>query len=331
MNSNRIKRKRNSDKDQIDGKKLKPKEENDPQGSAAAVDGAEESNEADANDDPSPSIFKLNIDCCEELFEYLSLEDLHSLGQTCKKMNQYTGYFVRENYKSSEFRWMNGKLYLFYNGQDIVLNGFMEFVSYLHMDTLFLSNFARFAPNFKSINWLSLGIYNKLKDNRMEIMKEILKKCEKITINICVKYFKADLHEKVLKWCKNMRHLEVNSHDSKISKYDNDWLLHEYPNLSYLNFYSKAETEVSRDKLQRFFYLNKSVRRFRTNTLCLLDNQHWILNTDIHLDEISVNCTSTYSDTNKMSGCMNLLSKMFERGFYKHLTLSHILRLHFHC
>ena len=35
-----------------------------------------------------PKIFKLNIDCFDEIFEYLSLKDLHSLGQTYRTMQQ---------------------------------------------------------------------------------------------------------------------------------------------------------------------------------------------------------------------------------------------------
>ena len=38
------------------------------------------------NEEPTPAIFKLNAICCDDLFEWLSLEDLHSLGQTCKRM-----------------------------------------------------------------------------------------------------------------------------------------------------------------------------------------------------------------------------------------------------
>lgn len=36
----------------------------------------------DRNQEPRPAIFKLNAICCEDLFDWLSLRDLHSLGQT---------------------------------------------------------------------------------------------------------------------------------------------------------------------------------------------------------------------------------------------------------
>lgn len=33
-------------------------------------------------------IFALNIDCFEEIFDYLSLKDVHSFGQTCKALQK---------------------------------------------------------------------------------------------------------------------------------------------------------------------------------------------------------------------------------------------------
>lgn len=47
-----------------------------------------------------PPIFKLNGHCFDELFDYLSLKDLHSLGQTSKSMQQMTGTFFKFNYSA---------------------------------------------------------------------------------------------------------------------------------------------------------------------------------------------------------------------------------------
>lgn len=43
-------------------------------------------------------ILKLNDDCCEEIFEYLSIKDLYSFGQTCKRMNRIAGIHFQRNY-----------------------------------------------------------------------------------------------------------------------------------------------------------------------------------------------------------------------------------------
>lgn len=51
----------------------------------------------------SSSIFKLNRHCLDELFDYLSLRDLHSLAQTCKSMQHMTGEFFTCNYSGANF------------------------------------------------------------------------------------------------------------------------------------------------------------------------------------------------------------------------------------
>lgn len=48
----------------------------------------------------STPMLKLNTDCCDEIFEFLSLEDLHSLSQTSRTMRTVTGEYFRRNYKS---------------------------------------------------------------------------------------------------------------------------------------------------------------------------------------------------------------------------------------
>lgn len=47
---------------------------------------------------PSPHIFKLHVICCNELFDYLPLEDLMSIGQTCIRFNKIVEKYFEENY-----------------------------------------------------------------------------------------------------------------------------------------------------------------------------------------------------------------------------------------
>lgn len=49
-----------------------------------------------------PKIFKLTIDCFDEIFEYLSLGDLIKFGFTCKTMQQIAGKYFKRNYSAAE-------------------------------------------------------------------------------------------------------------------------------------------------------------------------------------------------------------------------------------
>ena len=55
------------------------------------------------NQGTPPPILKLNAICCDDLFEWLSLEDLHSLGQTCKRMQRLTGIYFQENFEENAY------------------------------------------------------------------------------------------------------------------------------------------------------------------------------------------------------------------------------------
>lgn len=59
----------------------------------------------------SSDIFKLNAICCDDLFEWLSIKDLYSLGQTCKRMHRLTGLYFQENFRKLRLEYINQKIY----------------------------------------------------------------------------------------------------------------------------------------------------------------------------------------------------------------------------
>lgn len=51
-----------------------------------------------SNEESSPQIFKLDIDCIGELFEWLPLRSLLILRQTCHRFKQLVDYYIGEYY-----------------------------------------------------------------------------------------------------------------------------------------------------------------------------------------------------------------------------------------
>lgn len=49
------------------------------------------------------SFLELNVDCCEEMFQFLSVEDLINLGNTCKRMNNLVGFFISQYRRCLKF------------------------------------------------------------------------------------------------------------------------------------------------------------------------------------------------------------------------------------
>lgn len=276
------------------------------------LDNTEEERMADVNDCSSPSIFKLDFKCYQQLFTYLPLKDLHSLGQTCKKLHQCTGCYVHEHYECTEFSWENGNLC--YKSE---MNGFIEFISTLTIASDHLGRIAQFAPRFKSIKSLCLVLYG----NRIDGIEEILQKCEKLETFIGFNGLTIDLYEKALKFCTNLKQFSLNPFVTCTSLVNNNWLLHEYPNLEYLDLYSESRAQPSVDAIQTFFTLNKGIRKFQANFQCLWNCRHWIVGTNIKLDELSV-CFTFIMFRKLDREHIHFLKTLYERGFYKHLSLS---------
>lgn len=53
------------------------------------------------NGERSVQMFRLNIDCFDEIFDYLSMEDLYSLGETCTRMQQIAGQYFKSHYSNA--------------------------------------------------------------------------------------------------------------------------------------------------------------------------------------------------------------------------------------
>lgn len=53
-------------------------------------------------------IFKLDIDCFEESFDYLPFKDLVNVGETCKRLQRVAGYCYQQNYSAAAVSKYNG-------------------------------------------------------------------------------------------------------------------------------------------------------------------------------------------------------------------------------
>lgn len=63
------------------------------------------------NPDRPPDIFKLNIDCYKEISNYLAIEDLISLGKTCKFIKQMITFSYYSHYKGLSAQCSSNAIY----------------------------------------------------------------------------------------------------------------------------------------------------------------------------------------------------------------------------
>lgn len=49
-------------------------------------------------------IFKLNIDCLDKIFDYLSFHDVNSIGQACKPLYEFAGEYFQAIYVTQKHK-----------------------------------------------------------------------------------------------------------------------------------------------------------------------------------------------------------------------------------
>ncbi|XP_055310912.1 uncharacterized protein LOC129573826 [Sitodiplosis mosellana] len=221
------------------------------------------------NVEASPQIFKLDIDCCEELLDWLSLVDLHSFGQSCTTLEQVAGHVFKQTYPKVIVVCGSDGIYI----DTVQMNGFCDFIQHL---TFRSNNMGPFvftqSRSFKSVK--NLGFHHmELTCNKVECIKHILANVEEVELYGCT--LNGDFYENFLKFCPNLNSLTIGVYytdanvdlaDSRMPLIgaDNSWLLREYPNLKCFTLYGSLLT-ARLAELNRFFEMNPSIRKFTTN------------------------------------------------------------------
>ncbi|XP_031637726.1 uncharacterized protein LOC116351253, partial [Contarinia nasturtii] len=154
-------------------------------------DGSEDAGAGPSNVESSPKIFKLSIDCMDEIFEYLSLKDLHSFGQTCKRMNKVAGEYFKQNYSSVQTWFNNGNgIRTYYSDKDgvrfqwIKISGFSQFIpSILIVDGDFNYIQSR-VSDFESVERISIEL-SIIDIERIKFIQQLLGKLEMVELFHC--------------------------------------------------------------------------------------------------------------------------------------------------
>ncbi|XP_031622120.1 uncharacterized protein LOC116340070 [Contarinia nasturtii] len=262
-------------------------------------------------------IFKLINDCWELIFDWLSLEELHSFGRTCKHFQRLTGEYFKwkyqnvkcslnnHNYRNVDFGVNDSNVRFEYiDGKELV--GFIPFIQILMLCNLKLdASFRYVVENIKSIK--SMSFWNaRFVDLDLKMMKNSLSSVEVVkfltTCNLDGTFF-----ETFLKLCVKLKRLTIDTNAG------NTWLLHKYPTLKYLKL-THCDTLVN-GELTTFFQQNPNVRSFSTTEKILMQHRDSFIANNIELDDLTI---LGVDDMNEFCVVMN---DLYRRGVYKRLHL----------
>lgn len=269
----------------------KPTVENKPTGEQRAEQSV-------AIGDPSPNspMLKLDIDCFEELFEWLPLKDLRALRRTCKRLKNVTDYYIRQNYgpKESGFRGLK------VDSDDA------------------LKKIAEMDPDRKKfINKIRIWCDENLIKSKIDDLKPILNQVTRIEIGNWQN--ETDFDEVFLKHCSNLKCLCIFDIMGKnLMGKGNKWLQREYPTLEHLILCYDFDYEDERNEireLRTFFELNPNVRTFSTTLQFLWINRLWLRGSNINLDQLEIQGGGSLM----LDPCFRFVNELHRQGFYKRL------------
>lgn len=301
-------------------------------------------------------ISQLNVDCLEEICEYLSMKDLHSFGQTCKAMQQIAGeYFRRNHWAAEKFIESNG-ISAFYSDNHGVINErtlttafneFITYISYYYAAKEPLHFIESHSDEFISVQHIYL-VSTTLHRLKLKHFDNLLAKVKTIQLRDCT--IVGDLYEILLEFCSSIKRLYLQ--DSHLG---NEWLQQSYTHLEHLELIPIPALQVP-NQLDLFFAQNPTVTSFSTSSYSLWCNRHALLKSEIKLDTLEVKIYRYYTvvtnldeknnepkednedydeddyddtdsedeldqDTLTTQSLCSLLNQLHERGFYKRLHL----------
>lgn len=258
----------------------------------------ESANATSIADSPSP-LLKLDVDCFEELFEWVSLADLRAMRQTCKRLQKVVDYFIRLNYPTVKFG--HGKIKLQAHKFNVIKQ---------HDST-----------SLKMIKELEVWVIN-LKQKDIEFFSEILPQIEILHIGIST--LENEFYESILKHCSNLKKLSIcNIQGNRVIGDEDRWLLRKYPTLQHIKL---DDTDISGagfgdeiEDLTTFFELNPNIQIFSSTFDFVWANRDRFLGSNIKIDQLNV--TGDCFVIHGMDRICSVLNKLYDQGFYKRVHM----------
>lgn len=245
----------------------------------------------------APQIFKLNVDCFECIFEWLSLTELLTFRRTCKRMKQVVNYYIKLNYpKSLRLSIYNDRLL---SKCCYARLNYFEWIKHLYISTYRLTN-----PQIESI-------------------KYILNELETLKLSWAEIY--GDFYEVLLKYCPRLKYLGVGTCTlpKALIGTGNQWLLRHYPSLEHFEIENESlhttEQTIECDNLLVFFQQNPNIRIFSLDSELFLKLCSQMMDSNIKFDRLDIHIKDAlYSD---FGAICQLANELYKHDFYKQLHL----------
>lgn len=248
-------------------------------------------------------IFKLDVDCCEEIFEWLSIKDLYSFGQTCKRMNRIAGMYFYQNYPGLKVKSGFGKIYC----DSTRLDGFSEFIENITLicDASHAQQLKYIESNCKSLKAIEFIVYDSFISNRLSLIRKVLAKIESIII------VENCPNENILDFCPNLKKFKCcwKNADSLLK-------LNKCPKLEHINLEEMYGTTLN---VQAIFHQIPNVRNVQMRWHSFLNNKIGWLGVNLTVENLTIDLEGIAKEDESF---FDLLTELYGLGLYKRLHLT---------
>lgn len=270
-------------------------------------------NELDAavnrNQEQQSPIFKMHAIACEDFFEYLSLEDLYSLGQTCKRFKRLTGLYFQQNFgkESTRLETLRNDTRILYNPNSIDISAFNQYIESINVCSGEFDHLQYIELNCSSIKKVMvIDRFKELTTSSINALKKTLAKVEYVDFHdngnnpIC---------ESLIELCTNMKSLRLS-----YTNLSNNWFHQKHPFLEHIAFPHGSNDDVD---LKSFLELNPSINSLQIDAELMIKRGESLMTTNATLNELSVVCHYF----GNLETLIILLNDLHHRGFYKCLSV----------
>lgn len=250
-----------------------------------------------------PDIFKLHAIACDDLFDFLSLSDLSSMGLTCERMNRLIGLYFQQNFHKTFIRSTKNGV----SANGINVNHISRFIERIKFSSYTSEEFQFIEKNCRSVKYISfVGQIDLLTKSKISCLKNTLDKVE--NIELVLSSTDGEIYDCLLKYCTNLKSLRIHSKSG-----DNNWFLQSYPKLNSILINNCDEIP----EFSTFLEKNSGILNMGFYSSFIFNNAEALLTSNIMIDKLTLH----FCNTDGFDSFCFLLNKLYQRGFYKNLKL----------
>lgn len=199
-------------------------------------------------DDEPPSnthFMDLNNDCIDRICDLLPLDDLSSMGQTCKRVQCVAGEYFQRHYPNNYVRIQafHRRSMLYMHPDEKYVDGLQPFIRNVSLSMnkgSLCVNYLKtnFCDNLREITLH--GIHSELDVSHGLVIKDQLKRLESIKFVNCSV---GDIYKIFLRHCEQLKHLGIDEPVQYRGRVT--WAQHTFPMLTSIAYFDEANTNRS--------------------------------------------------------------------------------------